>query len=129
MIMRYVALLLCLAAFFSPAFSNVEKVIFLSPKAITIPSHHHNKLKDLRIESLTPALPSLRRSLSAPFPKTSSHPGPEAWFLLENLAEGQRYEARICWAATVCGIEYFQIVFLVTFHGYCVPASLTTVFC
>ena len=79
---------------------NVEKTIFLAPEAIQIPQQHPS-LQDLKLETLSPSTPDLRRHLSAAFPKPSNPKGTEAWFLLEGLTQYQRYEVRICWAATV----------------------------
>ena len=79
---------------------NVEKTIFLGPEAIQIPQQHPS-LQDLSLETLSPSNPDLRRQLSAAFPRPSNPRGTEAWFLLEGLTQHQRYEVRICWAATV----------------------------
>ena len=105
--MRYVALLLCLAAFILPVLSNVEKVIFLPPSAIRLPSHHQSILEELHLETLSPTLPSLRRSLATSFLKTDSLRSTESWFLLGDLVQNRRYEVRLCWAATVCRTLYF----------------------
>ena len=90
---------------------NVEKTIFFGPEAIQIPQQHPS-LQDLKLETLSPSKPDLRRQLSAAFPKPSTPKGTEAWFLLEGLKQHQRYEVRICWAATVSLLELaFQYSF------------------
>ncbi|KAI9782217.1 MAG: hypothetical protein M1839_005331 [Geoglossum umbratile] len=79
--------------------ANVEKVIFLGPQAIPIPAEHPN-LDDLRLASLSPQRPYLRAKLHAAFPSSDAAKGEVSWFLLGGLRAGQRYELRICWAAT-----------------------------
>ncbi|KAM0797577.1 hypothetical protein BDR22DRAFT_436341 [Usnea florida] len=97
--MRLLAYLQSLTWCISLVQGNVEKTIFLGPEAIQIPQQHPS-LQDLKLESLSPTKPDLRRQLSAAFPKPSTPKGTEAWFLLEGLKQYQRYEVRICWAAT-----------------------------
>lgn len=80
--------------------ANVEKTIFLGPEAIHIPQQHPN-LDDLRLHSLTPSQSTLRTQLDASFPTLPESKGTESWFLLHDLRQEQRYEVRICWAATV----------------------------
>ena len=98
--MRLLAYLQSLAWCIFLAHGNVEKTIFLAPEAIQIPQQHPN-LQDLNLETLTPSKSQLRRQLPAAFPKPASPKGAEAWFLLDKLTQHQRYEVRICWAATV----------------------------
>jgi len=83
--------------------ANVEKTIFLGPEAIHIPQQHPN-LDDLRLQVLTPSESALRTQLTASFPKLPELKGTESWFLLDDLRQEQRYEVRICWAATVRSI-------------------------
>lgn len=80
--------------------ANVEKVIFLAPASITIPTAHPN-LDDLRLDRISPVHSSLRTQLAAAFPRDDSPKGKVSWFLLDGLEPGRRYETRICWAATV----------------------------
>jgi hypothetical protein len=82
------------------AFANVEKVIFLGPTSVQIPTQHPT-LKDLQLHTLSPQNGTIRTKLSAEFPTDTSIWGEASWILLEHLIEGQRYEVRICWAATV----------------------------
>ena len=98
--MRFLAYLQSLAWCIVPVLGNVEKTIFLAPEAIHIPQQHPN-LDDLSLEALSPLNATLRRQLPAAFPKPGFTQGKEAWFLLNSLKQHQRYEVRICWAATV----------------------------
>ncbi|KAL2041845.1 hypothetical protein N7G274_005629 [Stereocaulon virgatum] len=98
--MRLLAYLQSLAWCIIPALGNVEKTIFLAPEAIHIPQQHPH-LGDLKLEVLSPWNPTLRRQLPAAFTKSDLDKGKEAWFVLDGLTPQQRYEVRICWAATV----------------------------
>jgi hypothetical protein len=80
--------------------ANVEKTIFLGPPATTIPSDAPD-LDDLGLERLSPRNAVVRTQLNASFPTAEAPDGLDSWFFLENLTPGQRYEARICWLATV----------------------------
>jgi hypothetical protein len=79
---------------------NVEKVIFLGPSSVKVPNQHPT-LEDLQLHTLSPQNGTVRTKLRAAFPTNTSVWGEASWVLLENLVEGQRYEVRICWAATV----------------------------
>jgi hypothetical protein len=81
-------------------FSNTEKTIFLGPSQVQVPVAHPT-LEDLRLEALSPQDWSLRTHIRAEFPTSASKYGQASWYLLYGLREGQRYEVRICWAATV----------------------------
>ena len=98
--MRALAYILNLAWCLAPVLGNVEKAIFLAPEAVLIPPQHPN-LQDLNLETLSPAKWSLRIQLAASFPFTGATKGTESWFLLDGLSKHQRYEVRVCWAATV----------------------------
>jgi len=80
--------------------ANTEKVIFVAPQDVQIPLEHPT-LEDLQLDSISPQHWSLRTYVSAAFPTNASRNGLSSWFLLHRLNEGQRYEVRICWAATV----------------------------
>ncbi len=80
--------------------ANVEKVIFLAPSRIAIPTEHPN-LDDLRLDRISPVHSSLRTQVVADFPHTSYPKGNVSWFLIDGLEPGRRYEVRICWVATV----------------------------
>ena len=81
-------------------FANVEKTIFLGPEAIHIPQTHPN-LDDLRLDILNPTSWNIRRQVVATFLNSTNPKGSETWILLDGLEQNQRYEVRICWAATV----------------------------
>ena len=100
--MRLLAYLQSLAWCIFLVHGNVEKTIFLAPEAIQIPQQHPN-LGDLNLQVLSPSKSNsqLRRQLPAAFPTPTDPKGIAAWFLLERLIQHQRYEVRICWAATV----------------------------
>lgn len=80
--------------------ANTEKTIFLAPKRINIPTTHPN-LADLQVDTLTPENWAVRTHLAAQFPTDAAKYGTPAWLVLDQLTEGQRYEVRVCWAATV----------------------------
>ncbi|OJJ47944.1 hypothetical protein ASPZODRAFT_15387 [Penicilliopsis zonata CBS 506.65] len=83
------SLLSLLSLFILSAVANVEKTIFLaSSPTDSFPSPLPSPLL-----SIFPSLP-LRTEINASFIEG------EAWFLLQNLNRGQRYEVRICWLAT-----------------------------
>lgn len=84
-------------------FANTEKVIFLGPSNLQVPAAHPT-LDDLHLESISPKHWSLRTHVEAEFPSNASEYGQTSWYLLERLQEGQRYEVRICWAATVSSL-------------------------
>lgn len=86
--------LLSLFALLTVACANTEKVIFLAPETVGLPASGP-ALGDLRLTSLTPTKAQARISLPVSFE------GKESWYLLRDLHEGQRYELRVCWAATV----------------------------
>lgn len=86
------------------AFANVEKTIFRGPPVISIPTVHPN-LDDLALIPLSPLHLSVRTRLNASFPSDESPNGAEHWFLLDGLSPSARYEARICWLATVPSIR------------------------
>ena len=98
--MRLLAYLQSLAWCIFLVHGNVEKTIFLAPEAIQIPQQHPN-LWDLNLQVLSPSRSELRRQLPAAFPTPANPKGIAAWFLLDRLTQHQRYEVRICWAATV----------------------------
>ena len=91
-------LFLLLQAGFASA--NTEKIIFLGPSSLQVPLEHPT-LENLQLDVLSPHHWSLRTYIQAEFPTNSSKYGQSSWYLLDRLQEGQRYEVRICWAATV----------------------------
>ncbi|KAH6623027.1 hypothetical protein F5144DRAFT_632443 [Chaetomium tenue] len=90
-----------ISLFFTSVLANTEKTIFLGPEPITIPLTHPT-LSDLRLHTLTPtpANGTLRTQLPAQFPSPEHPEGTVTWLLLDNLTPHQRYEVRVCWAAT-----------------------------
>lgn len=92
----YATLLPCILR----ATANVEKTVFLAPPTIHVPTDHPN-LDDLQLNIFSPLQSSLRLRLDAAFPSAERPKGVESWYILDNLNQGQRYEVRICWSATV----------------------------
>ena len=114
--MRYIVCLQWLAwCIFPAALGNVEKTIFLGPKAINIPKHNQPNLDALRLEVLSPTNSVRRLRLRAEFPTEDLPQGVPAWFLLYGLTYGKRYEVRICWAATVRNILLISIFCLLLY--------------
>ena len=103
--MRSLPYVLSLVCCIPPTLGNVEKTIFLGPEAIIIPQYKPD-LDSLNLQSLTPTDCTLRRQLHAEFPTSGKPKGTEAWFLINGLRPRQRYEVRICWAATVCSSHH-----------------------
>ncbi|KAF7556492.1 hypothetical protein G7046_g6287 [Stylonectria norvegica] len=83
------------------ASANTEKVIFLGPAPVNIPLASPS-LADLHLDVFSPDALTLRRNLSRTFPEEAGEvaAGTTSWFLLDDLRPGQRYELRVCWAAT-----------------------------
>lgn len=82
------------------AVANVEKTIFIAPSALTIPLDHPT-FENLHLQTLSPENSTIRTQLHSGFPSDIFPRGPASWFILSDLTEGQRYEVRICWPATV----------------------------
>lgn len=76
---------------------NVEKEIFLGPPPAT--TEHDAALQNAfqRLPRITPGSCKLETTWTTSFDPT----GEEHWIVLDDLMEGQRYETRICWPATV----------------------------
>lgn len=91
------ALLLLLQT--SRSLCNTEKVIFIAPAAIKIPTAHPT-IEDLHIHTLTPHSSTQQTHIRAEFPTNITQKGAATWLLLDKLQAGQRYEVRVCWAAT-----------------------------
>ncbi|OLN92226.1 hypothetical protein CCHL11_01622 [Colletotrichum chlorophyti] len=73
--------------------ANTEKVIFLGPETVNVPSTPPT-LDDLHLDILAPDEWSMRLDLQASFPTHDLPLGTATWFLLTNLTKGQRYELR-----------------------------------
>jgi len=98
--MLLLACLTVLTVFFALVSANTEKVIFTAPSIIDFGDAHPNLL-DLHLETLAPHALSLRTSLPVNFPNPQESKGVQSWYLLQGLKQGQRYELRVCWPATV----------------------------
>lgn len=81
--------------------ANTEKTIFLGPETVNVSVKRSLSSDDLYIRVISPQHNKLRTYIPAEFPTIMSELGRPSWFLLDGLCEGQRYEVRICWAATV----------------------------
>ncbi|KAI8630964.1 hypothetical protein F5Y19DRAFT_41316 [Xylariaceae sp. FL1651] len=81
------------------SWGNTEKTIFLGPPPMNIQPTHPTFNK-LYLGTLTPDSFAIRTYLKAKFPNNESTYGEPSWFILDELAQGQRYEVRVCWAAT-----------------------------
>ncbi|KAK0674547.1 hypothetical protein QBC41DRAFT_369494 [Cercophora samala] len=100
----FTLLLTTFSLFLSPTSANTEKTIFLGPEPVQLPPNDHSIFLILtKLPRLTP-LPTnkstLRTLIPISFPNASHPTGSESWYLLDNLTPHQRYEVRICWAAT-----------------------------
>ncbi|KFZ09521.1 hypothetical protein V502_08687 [Pseudogymnoascus sp. VKM F-4520 (FW-2644)] len=95
----YSIISVCLAVCTQTAIANVEKTIFIAPSALTIPLDHPT-FENLQLQTLSPENSTIRTQLHVEFPSDNFPRGPESWFILSDLTEGQRYEVRICWPAT-----------------------------
>lgn len=95
-------LLLSFASRLALVAANVEKIIFIGPSLVNIPQAPPS-LPDLNLHTLTPQNWSIRTNLSRVFPAEwhNAAQGYASWLLLDGLDEGQRYEFKVCWAATV----------------------------
>jgi len=95
--MSYFYFLALLLLEIAAVLGNTEKTIFLGPSSLQVlPT-----LEDLQLDALSPQQWSLRTHIQAEFPTNTFKYGHSSWVLLHRLQEGQRYEVRICWAATV----------------------------
>lgn len=88
-----------IALLFCAAEANVEKIVFIAPPRVAVPSEEPD-LDDLGLERLSPESPIIRTQLNALFPTDDTPFGADSWFFLENLTPGKRYEVRVCWLAT-----------------------------
>ncbi len=89
-------LLLGLALGVQAALANVEKTIFIAPPTVNIPLKSPS-LDDLHIDVLTPSDSSLRTYIDV---RRGTWSPKMTWILLDELTVGQRYELRVCWAAS-----------------------------
>ena len=92
--------LVLLAFCFHLALGNVEKIIFKGPSPLAIPSEGPS-LENLQLLTINPANATLRTPIQPMWRDEEFPAGTTSWFIMHNLTEGQRYELRLCWAATV----------------------------
>ncbi|CAD6505690.1 BgTH12-01180 [Blumeria graminis f. sp. triticale] len=95
MIQHFIVLLLGI----SPVFSNTEKTTVVGPK-IFVPLNRHIALGHINLKVLSPHHTPFRTHIKSTFPNDLSKIGRTSWFIMGDLIEGQKYEVRICWAAT-----------------------------
>ncbi|KAF5019993.1 hypothetical protein F66182_7981 [Fusarium sp. NRRL 66182] len=98
---RIIFVLSLLLTLLTPAIANVEKTIFTAPALLPIPLQEPS-LANLKLPVLTPDASSIRTNLSRVFPSEPKDysSGLATWVLLDSLNPSQRYEFRVCWAAT-----------------------------
>lgn len=92
-----------------PTWANVEKIIFLAPSVVSTKAYVN--LTTLDLDVLSPSKKVIRRRLPASFANSTNPQGTTTWLLLEDLVGKQRYELRLCWAATV-SLRPFMILLL-----------------
>ncbi|XP_014561970.1 hypothetical protein COCVIDRAFT_85254 [Bipolaris victoriae FI3] len=98
--MRLVArLLLCTVTLAWTVNANVEKTIFLGPRAAAL-SNALPGIDTLASSALSPASSILPTRIPIEFPTESAPRGLESWYLVRRLDHGRRYEVRVCWPAT-----------------------------
>ncbi|EUC43884.1 hypothetical protein COCMIDRAFT_99647 [Bipolaris oryzae ATCC 44560] len=98
--MRLVArLLLCTVTLAWTVNANVEKTIFLGPRAAAL-SNALPSIDTLASSALSPASFILPTRIPVDFPTESAPRGLESWYLVRRLDHGRRYEIRLCWPAT-----------------------------
>ena len=98
--MRVVIFTIILLQSQSKVSANTEKAIFLAPRK---PASIATDLSNLCLAQLSPSQPLHHTDLVVPA-VTNKPPAErqgDSWFILHQLNIGQRYEARVCWAATV----------------------------
>ena len=99
------------------AVANVEKTIFIAPDPMPIPRHHLT-LSAPNIHSLAHNNTFLRTHIKAGPASASFSTGMATWLLLRDLNPGQRYEVRVCWAATVCVFLYALLTYVSPPFGF-----------
>ncbi|KAI0203054.1 hypothetical protein F4808DRAFT_50901 [Astrocystis sublimbata] len=91
---------LCMFLALPYVWANTEKYVFLGPPAVNVGSSY-SAFDDLPLVSLNPHHFAIRTYLEVEPPATHGFgKGKASWFVLQNLTEDQRYEVRVCWAAT-----------------------------
>ena len=90
----------CILPLFHPVLANNEKLVLLAPENIQNLNQQPG-LDQLNLPVLTPSNSTIRTHLNAAFPNPRHPLGTETWLLLDQLAQHQRYEVRVCWSANV----------------------------
>ncbi|KAF2770886.1 hypothetical protein EJ03DRAFT_269915 [Teratosphaeria nubilosa] len=120
--MRILHSLACLLALLVlAAQANTEKAVFIAPPPTVFTEAG---LDHLSLQTFSPHHLSRRLSLPVAFPHEAKPRGLDSWYTLEGLTEGQRYEVRICWAATqptTFNIDTFNIT-----HAFDAPDLITS---
>lgn len=80
--------------------ANTEKVIFLAPSRSSLPASLVNINSNSGANALSPEQLIIRSSVPVAFPTVQNPRGLEYWYLLRHLNPEQRYEVRVCWAAS-----------------------------
>lgn len=122
--MRVLAALFCIVTQAWTVNANVEKTIFLGPSPVTL-SNVRPSIDGLRLHVLSPDNSILPTQLPVQFPTQSTPHGLDSWYLLQGLREGQRYEVRICWPATVSLLVCYQIKSRVHYRNMRAHANMT----
>ncbi|GAW22017.1 hypothetical protein ANO14919_115510 [Xylariales sp. No.14919] len=94
-----IALYIWISLILPYVWGNTEKTVFLGPSPADLESVYPT-LDYLGLVPLNPKKFAIRTHLNAEFPNNGIRHGAPSWFVLHNLTEGRRYEARVCWAAT-----------------------------
>jgi len=94
---------------FSCVSGNTEKVIFLGPPSVDLASAYPS-LDYPRLKALDPNNNSIRMYLEVESSINAFRGGKPSWLVLRNLTESQRYEVRVCWAATV-SCDFYALVY------------------
>ena len=90
----------CILSVFHLVLANNEKAVFLAPEAVQNVKQEPG-LDQLNLLVLTPSNWTIRTHLNATFPNPDRPLGTATWVLLDQLAQHQRYELRVCWSANV----------------------------
>ncbi|KAI1117473.1 hypothetical protein F5Y14DRAFT_349874 [Nemania sp. NC0429] len=105
------ALCIWILFIFPYVWGNTEKTVFLGPPPVDLDSAYPT-LRHSRLASLNPEEFTIRTHLRSKFPSNGLMQGEPSWLLLHRLTQGQRYEVRVCWAATeptMFGLEVHEL--------------------
>jgi len=125
--------------FSTAVLGNVEKEIFVAPpNSQDLLFNGANSLQSAGFEALHPGLLRLSPSSSCEGTCHELHvtldtsfigSGESHWVVLDHLEQGKRYEARICWAATVPSLRNFMLQLCLPRSHYDAVNSLTNCWC